>query len=113
MPNNTITIEPIIRSLEKYSATSLKLFKLYLIDFTASIFAELVSKMIVLVLLVTCFLFFSIGIAIWLGLLFGGIHYGFFALSAFYLLLSLLFIVFKQFLIHHPAYNLIARKLKN
>jgi hypothetical protein len=112
MPNNTIWIEPLLKSIEEYSTTNLKLFKLYLIDFVANLFAELFSILIILVLLGACILFFSIGLALWLGELLGKNYYGFLLVSGLYLLVTIVCIQLKQHLINEPMYNNTARKLK-
>ena len=89
MTNNTISIEPILKSIECYSTTSLQLFKLYVVDFIGTLFAELYTKLIVLVLLVSCFIFLSIGIALWLGTIIGAAYLGFLALAAIFLILTI------------------------
>jgi hypothetical protein len=113
MTNNTISIEPILKSIECYSTTSLQLFKLYVVDFIGTLFAELYTKLIVLVLLVSCFIFLSIGIALWLGTIIGAAYLGFLALAAIFLILTILIITFKKYLISNPSYNHIVKELKS
>lgn len=112
MTNNTISIEPLLKRIEAYAATTLQLYKLYLVDFIANIFAEIYAKLIVMVLFSSCILFLSIGIALWLGEFLGKSYYGFLFVSGIYLITTLIFLRFKQRLINEPTYNRTAKKIK-
>ncbi len=112
MTNNTISIEPILRSIEVYTTTSIQLYKLYIVDFIANIYAELYTKLVLIVLLVSCILFFSIGLSLWLGELLGKNYFGFLTVSGIYFMIALVVLKFKQYFINDPAYNRTARKLK-
>jgi hypothetical protein len=112
MPNNPILIQPLLKSIEQYSATNLKLFKLYVVDFISNFLSELFSILIIWVLLGLCILFLSIGLSLWIGELLGKNYYGFLIVSGFYLLVTFIFIKFKHFIVNEPSYNSIARKLK-
>jgi hypothetical protein len=112
MTNNTISIEPILKSIEIYTTTSIQLYKLYIVDFIANIYAELYTKLILIVLLVSCILFFSIGLSLWLGELLGKNYFGFLTVSGIYFMIALVVLKFKQCFINDPAYNRTARNLK-
>lgn len=112
MTNNAISIEPLLKSIEEYTATNIQLYKLYLVDFIANFFAEIYTKLIVMALLASCILFFSIGISLWIGDLLGKNYYGFLFVSGLYLCITLIFIRFKQYLFKDPMYNCTARKIK-
>lgn len=112
MSNNTISIGPLLKSIETYSDTTIKLYKLYIVDFIANIFAELYSKLIVMVLFLSCILFFSIGIALWIGTILGKTYLGFLFVSGIYFFVALIAIRFKRYFILDPMYNYTARKLK-
>jgi hypothetical protein len=68
-----------------YGETSIELVKLKVIDKTTGIVSSLIPLSIILVFILSFLLFLNLGIAFWLGDIFGKTAYGFLAVSGFYL----------------------------
>lgn len=84
----TKTIESLIGSFTEYGRTSLELLRLKAVDKGAGMLSAILPQLIVGVLVSFFFLFFNIGLALWLGQLLGQIYYGFFAVSGLYIVLG-------------------------
>ena len=95
-------IESLIEKGEQYGKTTIELLKLKTLDKSADVASNLVSWLIVVIFAVLFFLILNIGIALWIGELLGKSYYGFFAVSGFYLLLALIFAIFRKQLIKKP-----------
>ena len=76
-------------------------------DLTSDIAVSLVLAFVFLIFL----LLLNIGIGWWLGEKLGKIHYGFFALSGFYLLVGIIFFFLKDSFIKRPVANAVIRKI--
>jgi hypothetical protein len=90
MDENTRKIESLFTSATEYAKTSLELVKLKTLDKTADIVSSAVPNSIFIILAATFLLFLNIGIALWLGEVFGKASLGFFAVAAFYIVIGLL-----------------------
>ncbi len=112
MLNNIISIEPLLKSIEAYSLSTIQLYKLYLVDFIANAFAELYSKLLLMALLLSCIFFFSVGVALWIGTITGKVYLGFLFVSGIYFFIAIIVARFKQYFIQDPIYNYTVRKLK-
>jgi hypothetical protein len=95
-------IESLIEKGEQYGKTTIELLKLKTLDKSADVTSNLVSWLIVVIFAVLFFLILNIGVALWIGELLGKSYYGFFAVSGFYLLLALIFAIFRKQLIKKP-----------
>lgn len=95
-------IESLIEKGEQYGKTTIELLKLKTLDKSADVASNLVSWLIVVIFAVLFFLILNIGVALWIGELLGKSYYGFFAVSGFYLLLVLIFGIFRKQLIKKP-----------
>jgi fatty acid desaturase len=78
--------ESLLEKVSEYGKTSYELVKLKAVDRTSDVVSSIVPHTIVFVLLVTFVLFLNLGVALWLGDILGKIFYGFFVVSAFYIL---------------------------
>jgi len=96
-------VESLIEKGEQYGKTTIELLKLKTLDKSADVASNLVSWFIVGVFAVLFFLILNIGVALWIGELLGKSYYGFFAVSGFYLLLALIFGIFRKQLIKNPV----------
>jgi hypothetical protein len=96
-------IESLIEKGEQYGKTTIELLKLKTLDKSADVASNLVSWLIVVIFAVLFFLILNIGVALWIGELLGKSYYGFFAVSGFYLLLALIFVIFRKQLIKKPV----------
>jgi uncharacterized BrkB/YihY/UPF0761 family membrane protein len=85
------TIETLFNKVEDYSKTSIELLKLNAIDKTADLVSTLLTQMILFVVGLVFLLMISIGVAFWLGTFFDSDSIGFFIVSGFYLVVTLVY----------------------
>jgi len=85
------TIETLFNKVEDYSKTSIELLKLNAIDKTADLVSTLLTQMILFVVGLVFLLMISIGVAFWLGTFFDSDAIGFFIVSGFYLVVTLVY----------------------
>ena len=90
MKENLNIIEPLFEKAEEFGKTSLELFKLKAVDRTSTVASTFIAHSIFVIALFMCLLITTIGIALWLGDVFGKIYYGFFCVALFYGLLGVL-----------------------
>lgn len=88
-----------------YAEVNLELYKLKAVEKSAHIVSELASKFILSAFVLLCFFVFNIGLSIYLGDVLGKMHYGFFMISGFYMVLTLVFYVFRRKWIKTPVRN--------
>jgi hypothetical protein len=88
MENTYDNIEPLIEKIEDYGKTSFELYRLKAIGKIAEVIATFVSRGAVVIVLSMFLVFASIGLALWLGVIFGRPYLGFFCVAAFYILLG-------------------------
>lgn len=105
MDDQSSLIESLIEKGEQYGKTTLELLKLKTLDKSADMVSNLVSWLIVVIFAVLFFLILNIGLALWIGELLGKSYYGFFVVSGFYALLTLVFGIFRKQLIKRPVNN--------
>lgn len=84
MEDNSTLIETLLERAAEYGKTNYDLVKLTVIDKTTNGISTFVPNTVVLLVLSTVLLFFNLGMAFWLGKLFGEFFYGFFIVAAFY-----------------------------
>ena len=113
MEDKGSTLDNLIERAENYTKTSIELFRLKAIDKTSEIVSYLASKLILIILASLFFIILNIGIAFWLGEKFGEDYYGFFVLSGFYALLTLIIQIFSKRWIKTPVRNSIISQLIN
>jgi hypothetical protein len=94
MKDDTKLIESLLERTSEYGKASLELVKLKALDKTADAVSSLIPNIIILVLIVVFMLFLNLGLAFWLGEIFGRIFYGFLAIAAFYGLAGLVLLFF-------------------
>lgn len=104
-------IESLIEKGEQYGKTTLELIKLKTLDKSADVISNMVSWAIVIVFVVLFFLILNIGVALWIGELLGKSYYGFFAVSGFYAILALVFIIFRKQFVKNPLNNSIINQV--
>jgi hypothetical protein len=90
MAENIKLVESLLESVNEYGKVSYELVKLKALDKTSDVVSSFISHSFVVVLIASFTLFFNLGIALWLGEIFGNISYGFFAVAAFYIISALL-----------------------
>ena len=77
-------LEPLWEKAEDYGKTSLELLKLKSIDKASDIVSTLLPYAVVIITVVIFMLFVNLGIALWLGEIWGSLYLGFFAVAGFY-----------------------------
>lgn len=104
-------IEDLFEKAEEYVKTNIQLIKLKATDKVAEIVGSLVTQIAIVVLGFFFLLMVSIGIAFWLGTLFGQTHYGFLIVAGFYALLAILVYAFRKTIIKTPISNSIISQI--
>lgn len=94
MDNPVQSIESLFEKIEIYSKTSYELLKMRVLETTSIVVALLLSKLVVVVTISTFMLFLNVGFALMLGDLLGRLHYGFFIVALFYLIMGIVFYFF-------------------
>jgi len=111
MENNVKLVEELVESVFDYSKSGYELAKLKTVDKTADVVSSLIPYSIVFVIIVLFTLFFNLGLAYYLGEIFGNMFYGFFVVAAFYGIAA----VFMQVFMHKPIkdkiYNYLVKQL--
>ncbi len=98
-------IETLFEKTERYTRVSVDLYKLKAIDKSADVLSTLVARLAVAAFIILFFLILNIGIALWLGELFGRSCYGFFTVAGFYALAGIILYVFRKQWIQTPLRN--------
>jgi len=83
-------LESLLDKATEYGKTSFELVKLKTLDKTTELVSSIIPLTIVILLVITFLLFLNVGIALWLGEMFGKLFYVFFAVAAFYLLIGII-----------------------
>ena len=81
-------IESLLERATEYGKTSYELIKLKTLDKTSDLVSSFIPHSVVFIVIASFFLFFNLGLAFWLGEIFGQIFYGFFAVAGFYIILA-------------------------
>ena len=111
MENKATTIEMLLEKAEDYTRTTVDLVKLTAVDKTADVMSSLLSRLAVSIVFVMFALLVNIGLSLWIGELLGKTYLGFFAVSIFYLLISIVLNIFKDEWIKIPVSNFIIVKM--
>lgn len=107
-------VENLTDSLKEYVDTNCELIKLEVIEYSSVISAGIISTLIVGVMLVFFTFFISLYVAYYLSNLLEGFYTGFVIVSAFYLLLAIVFYLNRKKLIEVPVCNsIISKNLKD
>jgi hypothetical protein len=111
MENQKTSLEVLVERIEAYAKTSLKLLRLKATDKVAELVSDMASGLTMAVLLILVFVNLNIGIALFLGDLFGKMYLGFLAVSGLYACFGLLVYFFRSTLIKKPIKNLLINNL--
>lgn len=84
MEDNAKLVETLIERLSGYGKTSYELAKLKALDKAANVVSTIMPHVVVLLVFAAFMLFLSLGMALWLGCVFGNIYLGFFAVAGFW-----------------------------
>jgi ABC-type uncharacterized transport system fused permease/ATPase subunit len=86
MEDNKKLLESLVERATDYGKTSFELVKLQAVDKTSEVVSSVVPHTVVIILFSSFMLFLNLGLALWLGDMLGKIFYGFFIVSAFYVI---------------------------
>lgn len=101
----------LLEKAENYTKTSIELAKLQAVDKVADVVSSLVSVIVIAIVVGVILMLTNLGLAFWLGELFGNTYYGFFTLAGFYLLIALVVISMNKQLIKIPVSNILITSL--
>jgi len=111
MENIKAKAENLTEHIKEYAETYIKLGVIKVTDKAAG-FASVSIMGILLCFLSLCILFFlGLGAALWLGEIFNDIKAGYFIVAGFYLLLTIILIVFRESLLFPLVRNFIIKKV--
>jgi len=96
MKDTKETMEELFDKAEKYSKTSIELYKLKLIDKSSSVITGLIIYVTALVLVLFFVSFVNIALALYIGSELGDNFLGFLIVSVFYLLLAIILFACKE-----------------
>jgi hypothetical protein len=111
MNDNATPIASLFERVEDLSKTSIKLYKLNLIDTSAAVVSSMVAGLAIFSIVALSFLIMNIGLALWIGKLLVEPFYGFFIIGGFYALLAIVLFIFKNQWIKNTLSNSIIRKM--
>lgn len=111
MNDNATPIASLFERVEDLSKTSIKFYKLNLIDTSAAVVSSMVAGLAIFSTVALSFLIMNIGLALWIGKLLVEPFYGFFIIGGFYALLAIVLFIFKNQWIKNPLSNSIIRKM--
>jgi hypothetical protein len=111
MENQKTSLEVLVERIEAYAKTSLKLFRLKATDKVAELVSDMASGLTMAVILILVFVNLNIGIALFLGDLFGKTYLGFLAVSGLYACFGFLVYFFRSKWIKTPVNNLVINNL--
>jgi hypothetical protein len=94
MDNNPNILDSLMEKIENYSKINIELMKLISIKKVAKFTSILYVNSILALVLILCVFLVTIGLAIWVGNIFGEMSLGFFIVAAAYAILGLIYCVF-------------------
>lgn len=113
MEDDANRFEQLFERAIDYSKTSIKLAKLQAVKETSDVVSTWIPHAMVLVLVSTCILFISLGLALMIGGIIGNVYYGFFIVAGFYAIIALaMHFVFHKVVKKHFRKCLIKKLLK-
>lgn len=91
MEENKKLLELLLERAIDYSKTSYEIAKLKALDKGSDIVSSFIPHSIVIILIASFMIFLNLGLAFWLGKILGEIYWGFFVVSAFYIIVGIMF----------------------
>lgn len=111
MNGTTTPLEALFERAEDYGKTTVKLFKLHVIDKSADVVSSLVSHIAVIMMVLLSITIMSIGVSLWIGKMIGEVYYGFLIVGGFYSFTAFLLYLFQNQWLKNPVSNLMIRKM--
>ena len=106
-------IDALFEKTKDYVETRADLFRLKAIKKTAEVGSSLISNTIIVIVFSSFFIFLNIGIGLWLGSILGTSYYGFFALSALYLIVGIIVYSNRKKILSSPIADSIIKKIND
>lgn len=113
MENKPNAIGSLFENAGAYLETRLDLLKLQAVSKSTDVISSIASRIVIVILMFFGISILNIGISIWIGALVGELWWGFLIVGGFYLLLAVLFIVFKGKWIKGPLNDMLIKKMLN
>ncbi len=113
MQNETNTIEDLFSKTTDYLETKVDLMKLKATVKASTMASSLISRFVIGIIAVIVIVFLNLGIAIWLGHIFGQLFLGFFAVTGFYLLVLIILFSARKQLMEFPVRDSIIKNFFN
>ena len=111
MEDQKTPIEVLLSRTEAYAKTSIKLFRYKATQKVAELVSDMTSGFVIGVIVILIFVNLNIGIALFLGDLFGKMYQGFLAVSGFYTCFGLLAYFFRIAWIKKPVNDMIINNI--
>lgn len=113
MDENAKLIDSLLEKTTEFVKSHIELAKLRAIDKIADVVSPFVPQIIVFIMVVIFFVFFNLGIALWLGDILNNSFYGFFIVAGFYALIAaIIHFFFSKTIKRNFANNLVKQILK-
>lgn len=111
MEDNKLLLESLVDRATEYGKTSFELVKLKAVDKTSDVVSSTIPQAIVLIMLASFVIFLNLGLAFLFGELIGKLFYGFFIVSAFYVLAGVIIHLFMKKPLKRNIRNFVIKKL--
>ncbi len=111
MEDRKTPIEYLLERGQAYANTTIQLLKLKGVERFADIASNLASNFVILILTAIFFINLNLGIALFIGDLFGKIWFGFLVVAAFYGIIGLFFYLFREHFIKRGVRNSVIKEL--
>ena len=105
--------EKLTENLKEYVNTRYDLITLKITQKVANIGAQSLSFLIIVMIISMLFFFTNMALAYYLSSLYGDSYSGFFIVSGFYLLLTIIFMIGRRKLLINPLRNRVVKKILN
>ena len=113
MESPLYSIENLFDRIEGYGKTTLELSKLKMLEGSIKVTTKIVSKISIVAIISLSIIFFSIGLALYLGDLLGKSYYGFLIIGISYLIGGIVLHFFLNQWLKKPIGNLIVSEILN
>jgi hypothetical protein len=103
----------LIQEIKEYLDLKYDITRLDIAEKVVVLFSFFYSFMVFIILIPGVFLFLSFALAYYLGLVFGGNHWGFVIVGGIYFIISIFFMIYRQKLIVKPLVKILSKMILN
>lgn len=104
-------VEELFNKTKDYLNTRLELIKLRAIKKGTRLFSAIFLFLFLAMMFILIMVLLSVGLALYLGEVLGGYHFGFFIVGGLYILIGALFLVYRKKLFQNPVSNWLIKNL--